>query len=161
MREEYDAPLQLLRRVEYITKNPITDIGNFRDPYTPPSHEKLQYYTPSQFIRYIAVARDSAATLTDWGFYVFFCVAYYTGMRKGEINALKWSDIDGEILHVRRSVAQKIKGQSIIETPPKNKSSYRDLQIPKPLLEILEEQAVSVLDKINVYETCNQVGSGD
>ena len=60
-------------------------------------------------------------------------------MRKGEINALKWSDIDGEILHVRRSVAQKIKGQSIIETPPKNKSSYRDLQIPKPLLKILSE----------------------
>lgn len=104
-----------------------------------PPHEKLQYYTPSQFIKYIAVARDSAVTLTDWAFYVFFCIAYYTGMRKGEINALKWSDIDGEILHVRRSVAQKIKGQSIIETPPKNKSSYRDLQIPKPLLKILAE----------------------
>ena len=42
-------------------------------------------------------------------------------------------------MHVRRSVAQKIKGQSIIETPPKNKSSYRDLQIPKPLLKILAE----------------------
>ena len=51
-------------------------------------------------------------------------------MRKGEINALKWSDIDGDIIHVRRSIAQKVKGPDI-ETPPKNKSSYRDLQMPK------------------------------
>ena len=137
--KEFRTLLNYALKVEYITKNPITDIGNFRDPYTTPSHEKIKYYTPSQFIKYIAVARDSAVTLTNWGFYVFFCIAYYTGMRKGEINALKWSDIDGEILHVRRSVAQKIKGQSIIETPPKNKSSYRDLQIPKPLLKILSE----------------------
>ena len=64
---------------------------------------------------------------------------YYTGMRKGEINALKWSDIDGDILYVRRSVTQKVKGQAIIETAPKNKTSYRDLQMPLPLIKILDE----------------------
>lgn len=57
-------------------------------------------------------------------------------MRKGEINALKWSDIEGDTIHVRRSIAQKLKGTDR-ETPPKNKSSYRDLQMPKPLVEIL------------------------
>ena len=41
---------------------------------------------------------------------MFFAMAYYTGMRKGEINALKWSDIDVNIIHVRRSIAQKLKG---------------------------------------------------
>lgn len=60
-------------------------------------------------------------------------------MRKGEINALKWSDIEGDFIHVRRSVAQKIKGKPIVETPPKNKSSYRTLQMPAPLIEILNE----------------------
>ena len=59
-------------------------------------------------------------------------------MRKGEINALKWSDSDGDIIHVRRSIAQKVKGPDI-ETPPKNKSSYRDLQMPVPLINILNE----------------------
>ena len=59
-------------------------------------------------------------------------------MRKGEINALKWSDIEGDIIHVRRSVAQKLKGGDV-ETPPKNKSSYRDLQMPDPLIAILKE----------------------
>ncbi len=60
-------------------------------------------------------------------------------MRKGEINALKWSDIDGDIIHVRRSVAQKVKGKSIVETPPKNKSSYRDIQMPRRLRDLLDE----------------------
>ena len=59
-------------------------------------------------------------------------------MRKGEINALKWSDIDGDIIHVRRSIAQKLKGEDR-ETPPKNRTSYRDLQAPQPLVKILNE----------------------
>lgn len=59
-------------------------------------------------------------------------------MRKGEINALKWSDIDDNIIHVRRSIAQKLKGEDR-ETPPKNKSSVRDLQMPLPLINILNE----------------------
>lgn len=68
-----------------------------------------------------------------------FNIAFYTGARKGEIYALKWSDIEGNILHIRRSIAQKY-GKGNIETPPKNKSSYRDLKIPTPLMEILLEQ---------------------
>lgn len=60
-------------------------------------------------------------------------------MRKGEINALRWSDVENNIIHVRRSVNQKSKGKPVVETPPKNKSSYRDLQAPKQLLDILAE----------------------
>ncbi len=77
-------------------------------------------------------------TITEWGYLCFFSIAFYTGARKGEINALKWSDITGNTLNIRRSISQKIKGK-ITETPPKNKSSYRSLQIPLPLLKILDE----------------------
>lgn len=59
-------------------------------------------------------------------------------MRKGEINALRWQDIQGDMLTVSRSVAQKLKGEDRF-TPPKNKSSYRTLQIPLPLLTVLNE----------------------
>lgn len=79
-----------------------------------------------QFRAYISEAKKNARTVTDWAFYVFFCIAFYTGARKGEINALKWSDIDGNVLHIRRSISQKLKGGDI-EGPPKNKSSYREL----------------------------------
>ncbi len=59
-------------------------------------------------------------------------------MRKGEIFALKWSDITDNYLSVTRSITQKLIGDDR-ETPPKNKSSIRTLQMPKPLIDILIE----------------------
>ncbi len=136
---EFRAMMNYAVRMEYIVKNPLTSTGNFKDAYNISSHEdKLRYYTPEQFKIYIDCVRKNAATLSDWGYYVFFNIAFYTGMRKGEINALKWTDIEEDKIHVRRSIAQKLKGGDR-ETPPKNKSSYRTLQMPKPLVKILNE----------------------
>lgn len=101
--------------------------------------KEIQYYTADEFKKFIAAAKLEAETkgFYEWNYYVFFNIAFYTGLRKGEIHALKWTDIEGDILHVRRSIAQKLKGGDR-ETPPKNKSSVRDLQLPEPLKRILE-----------------------
>lgn len=136
---EFRAMLNYAVKMGYLAQNPLPIIGNFKGPYEVNQHEKLRYYTAEEFRKYITVARSHANTLTGWGYYVFFSIAFYTGLRKGEIHALKWSDIEGNMLHVRRSIAQKLKGDDR-ETPPKNKSSYRSLQIPLPLIQILEEQ---------------------
>ena len=74
----------------------------------------------------------------EGNYYVFFYIAFYTGMRKGEINALKWTDIEDDTIHITRSIAQKLKGGDR-ETPPKNKSSVRSIQIPIPLKKALDE----------------------
>lgn len=150
--KEFRALLNYGVKMEYLPKNPLSTIGNFRDAYFEHPIEKFQYYTPEQFKKFIKKAREYAqsdGTITGWGYYVFFAIAFYTGMRKGEINALKWSDIDGDIIHVRRSIAQKLKGGDR-ETPPKNKSSYRDLQAPRPLVKILREH-LSRQQKIDGY----------
>lgn len=129
-------------KMEYLVKNPLSSLGNFKDKDFTPAKDKLHYYTPEQFARFIDVAYRHAerkGKLIEWGYYVFFVIAYYTGMRKGEINALKWSDIEGNIINVRRSVSQKIKGTAIVETLPKNRTSYRSLQIPLPLIEVLDK----------------------
>lgn len=133
----FRALLNYAVKLEYLPTNPLVKLGNFRDAYAAPKRESLHYYTADQFRLYIAAAEERCRTLYDWGIYVFFCIAYYTGMRKGEINALRWSDLDGSLLHVRRSVSQKVKGESVVETPPKNKSSYRTLQMPAPLIAVL------------------------
>ena len=135
---EFRALLNYAVRMEYLMRNPLGIVGNFKESNFELPKDKLRYYTPEQFKAFIAVARDAANSLTDWGYYVFFCIAFYTGMRKGEINALKWSDIEGNFIHVRRSIAQKVKGGDI-ETLPKNKTSYRTLQMPIPLIDILSE----------------------
>lgn len=135
---EFRALLNYAAKMEYIPRNPLSVVGAFRDPvdFSKPQ-DTLHYYTADQFRAFQSCALSLCSSLNRYGLYVFFCIAFYTGMRKGEINALKWSDLEGSILHVRRSVAQKIKGEAIVETPPKNKSSYRDLQAPRQLLEIL------------------------
>ena len=136
--KEFSALLNYAVKMEYIQRNPLNSLGNFKDAYFQTQEEKLHYYTPEQFKAFITAAANHVNTLTDRGYYVFFNIAFYTGMMKGEINALRWSDIEGNIIHVRRSVTQKLKGEDV-ETPPKNKSSIRDLQMPDPLIEILAE----------------------
>lgn len=156
--KSFSAMLNYAVKMEYIPKNPITILGNFKDPNISESPaEVLHYYTPDEFLKFISTAHKHTETIIDWGYYVFFNIAFYTGARKGEINALKWSDIDGNIMHIRRSIAQKIKGGDI-ETPPKNKSSYRDLQIPAPLMCVLqahkERQAKSSQNFSDEYRVC-------
>lgn len=136
--KEFRALLNYAVKMDYISRNPLLKVGDFKEVYFEKPQDKLHYYTPEQFKRFIAVAKDHCDTLTEYGYFIFFNIAFYTGMRKGEINALKWSDIDGNIIHVRRSIAQKLKSGDI-ETPPKNRTSYRDIQIPSNLAKLLQE----------------------
>ena len=67
-------------------------------------------------------------------------IALFTGMRRGEIVGLKWSDInfDKQSLSVRRSI-YKPKGQKSEEKEPKSHASIRTLSIPNRLCETLQE----------------------
>ena len=123
----------------YISESPIMLAENFKNAYETSKQDKIRYYTADEFKQYIEVAHADAATKDDYRYYTFFMIAYFTGMRKGEINALTWADFKDDKLSVKRSIAQKLKGEDRI-TPPKNKSSYRAIQCPKPLLEVLEQQ---------------------
>lgn len=124
-----------------IEQSPVKAIKPFRDPYNQAAAVKIRYYTKSEFSRYIGEAKKEAEAKNDlraWGLYVFFMLAYYTGARKGEINALRWTDLEaGDMLWIRRSITQKLKGRAWSETPPKNESSVRRIQIPVPLRDAL------------------------
>ncbi len=138
---EFRALLNYAVKMEYIEKNHLTTLGTFRDAYI--GKHKPNFYTSDEFLNYIKAAKEYALAHSDtetyeWNYYVFFNIAFYTGMRKGEINALKWSDIDKGTIHITRSITQKLKGNDR-ETPPKNKSSIRDIGIPLPLEKVLQE----------------------
>lgn len=131
-------------RMEYIPKNPLTALGCFKDAEF--SKAEIEYYTASEFLLFIEAARKYAEkrevecrNLSEWDYYVFFNIAFYTGMRKGEILALKWNDLDDEHIMVRRSIQQNVKGGEDVETPPKSKKSIRTLQVPLPLMKVLDE----------------------
>lgn len=139
--KEFSAMLNFAVRTDRIKSNPLSKIGNFKDAYTfDRPQDKIHYYTSEQFKQFITAAATHNKSLNDYGFFTFFNIAFYTGMRKGEINALRWCDIKGNIIHITRSVNQKLKGKQYEFTPPKNVSSVRNLQIPECLMVILEQQ---------------------
>lgn len=129
-------------QMEYLSANVLVKIGNFKQ--TLQIRNEMGYYTPDEFKKFISAAKanaekyDRSGIMREWDFYVFFAVAFYTGMRKGEIHALEWRDIKNGYIHIERSITQKLRGEDR-ETAPKNKSSVRAIQIPAPLMKILDE----------------------
>ena len=139
----FRATLNFAVKMEFIEKNPLLKAGNFKD--TSGIKKEMKIYTAEQFSKFINTAKhlaeerqENEKDLSEWDYYVFFNIAYYTGLRKGEIHALKWSDINGSLLSVKHSITQKLKGDDR-ETAPKNSSSFRTLQIPKPLIQALND----------------------
>lgn len=138
--KEFRAMLNFGVTLDYLPQNPLLKVGNFKAPLE--EHKEMMFYTPNEFLKYIKVARELAETAHDniqpWVFYVFFNIAFFTGMRKGEIYALTWNDIKENEIHITKSLSQKLKGADRI-TPPKNKSSIRVIQMPDPLQLVLNE----------------------
>ena len=73
-------------------------------------------------------------------------MALHTGMRIGEICALKWEDIDlpGKIIHVRHTLQRiqtfgTVKKTKIVITEPKSVSSVRDIPITDCLMTLLKK----------------------
>ncbi len=136
---ELHALLAYAVKCEYLASNPLDRVDNFKDANEAVHPEEaLHFYTVDQYRLFDAVLADDA-TPRGRATRVFFAVLFYTGARKGEAQALKWSDYDGESIWIRRSISQKIKGRRITETPPKNKSSYRKVSVPATLKRILAE----------------------
>ncbi len=71
---------------------------------------------------------------------VLLIVAITTGMRKGELVALKWQDVDfaNKCLRVRRS-AQRLPGYGHVENDPKTSSSKRKIALPDVVIGALKQ----------------------
>lgn len=73
------------------------------------------------------------------GFYPFFLTAVFTGMRRGEMLALRWSDINWATgcIHVRRSISLGIVQE------PKSKHSIRSIVMAPKLKQVLRKHQLA------------------
>lgn len=58
----FSALLNYAVKMGYISKNPLTVLGNFKDAVgdNEPQNTVLHYYTPEQFLKFIGVAKESS-----------------------------------------------------------------------------------------------------
>ena len=81
------------------------------------------------------------------GYYELFLLELATGLRRGEIIALQWDDLDFEtgVLNVSKQV--NVVGGELQFSTPKTKSSIRKIVLPPALLDVLREYKKTVVSR--------------
>ena len=120
---------------EVIAKNPAMTVKPLRTDDRPKASETIhRALTREEQKAFMEEAKS------EW-LYEFFCFSLCTGMRINEITALKWSDIDyvNNVIHITKTLRWK-KGGGITETPPKSKTSRRDVPMNDTIKKVLQMQ---------------------
>lgn len=102
-----------------------------------PHPKEMQVLSQEEMQRLLIQAKENDC-------YELLLLELSTGLRRGELLALRWDDLDfrtGE-LRIERQV-QRVKGELTV-TQPKTKSSTRTVILPIPVLDILKDYRQSV-----------------
>ena len=102
-------------------------------------HKEMQTIPAEQLQAFLQEAKAT-------GVYEMYYIELATGLRRGELLGLKWSDIDWKngIIKVRRQIA-RVDGK-IVESPLKTKNSYRTVSISPQAIEVLKQQKAKTND---------------
>ena len=99
--------------------------------------KKMQIIPPEKIQNYLKAAEE-------WGVLPMFYLELSTGLRRGELVALQWDDLDFEtgVLTISKQVSL-VRGK-IVMSVPKTKSSIRKLVLPPAAVQVLKEYRESV-----------------
>ena len=102
--------------------------------------DDIKFFTLEQCSAFLAaVDADLAAGRVKLQHKVFFHLALFCGMRRGELLALEWSDFDfkRQTVSITKSTAL-IKGKPLTKAP-KNKASIRTVAVPAPVIALVKD----------------------
>ena len=134
--KRYTTVLRSMLTMAYKMYYMDDDVGLSRRLTFPKEHyQEVDVFTIEEAKAILAAAKTEPINIR-----LLIELALFTGMRRGEIVGLKWSDInfDKQCLSVRRSI-YKPKAEKSIEKEPKSHSSFRTIALPNCLCETLEE----------------------
>lgn len=89
---------------------------------------EMTIWTQDEFLKFLAAVNPCYKTL--------FSVLFYTGIRIGELLALTWNDVEGNVLHITKTYNKTQKAS----TPPKTATSVRDVTMPGFLVDMLSRR---------------------
>lgn len=101
------------------------------------TRKRVQVWTPEETRCFLKAAEDDK-------FYALFVLALFTGMRRGELLALKWQEIDFEkgVIQVNNTLSK----QRTLETT-KTEKSQRGVLVTENVLDILRQHKLRQLEK--------------
>ncbi|MBR3238667.1 MAG: site-specific integrase [Oscillospiraceae bacterium] len=68
---------------------------------------------------------------------ICIALAAFGSLRRGEISALTYGDIDGSVIHVSRDMVQDSASRWIIKDMPKTSDSIRDVPVPQEVIALI------------------------
>lgn len=113
----------------YSIKN-IFKKHNFIKTFNPEENKKLNVWTIKDYKKFIKVVKDPI-------YHALFNTLYFTGIRKGELQALTFNDLKDNYLCINKSITKELFNNKHLIMTPKTRSSIRKIIIDKKLLKEL------------------------
>ena len=94
-------------------------------------HKEIKTLTSDQLSTFFQEARDS-------GVYELYYLDLATGLRRGELLGLKWTDVDFDrgVLKIQRAISRQ--NGKVVEAPLKTKNAYRTLPLSADAIDVLK-----------------------
>ena len=145
-------------KMKIIYSNPMKDVllPKKKDDIT--SDDKDKYYSKKELKQFLELVENEQ----DIKLTAMFRLLAYTGIRKGELQALNWDDIDftNNMITVNKTLALNTDKKVVVQTP-KSKSSIRSISIDEQTANILKrwklkqrERFLMIGTRIKKYQPC-------
>ena len=95
--------------------------------------KEMQTLPVEQLTSFLREAKDS-------GVYELYYLDLATGLRRGELLGLKWTDVDLDrgVLKIQRAISRQ--NGKVVEAPLKTKNAYRTLPLSADAIDVLMQQ---------------------
>ena len=118
----------LAREQKLVTRNPTQGCA-----LPKVEHKEMKTLTADQLSAFFQEARDS-------GVYELYYLDLATGLRRGELLGLKWTDVDFDrrVVKVQRAISRQ--NGKVVEAPLKTKNAYCTLPLSADAISVLMHQ---------------------
>lgn len=144
-------------QMDAIASNPVLNVSIPRERKAKAT--KVKYWEREQIVEFLKIVSQEYTGKND-KIYVFFRLLIFTGMRKGELMALRWEDIDfiRQEVKISKTVSRDKRGAQII-TSPKTEMANRIVVLDNETCAVLREYKKATKAKNNNLIIPNTVGN--